>query len=147
MLQNLSGLLLLLLLLSLKGTISVQIVGICVNPLLNPDYTDNPEPLKSSASWGGGWINLPALSKWWINAHKSTHHLQFYLHFNQFCNTNGHKLLSWNPRMSLFWIRLSVGIKANPECLSGCELWSVTIVFRAGNSLSTEITLVELLKI
>jgi hypothetical protein len=40
-----------------------------------------------------------------------------------------------------------MGIKANPQCLSGCELWSVTVVFRAGNSLSTEIILAELLKI
>jgi len=39
-----------------------------------------------------------------------------------------------------------MGIKANPECLSGCDLWSVTIVFSAGKSLSTEI-LAELLKI
>jgi hypothetical protein len=40
-----------------------------------------------------------------------------------------------------------MGIKANPECLSGCELWSVMKVFRAWNSLSTEIILPELLKI
>jgi hypothetical protein len=40
-----------------------------------------------------------------------------------------------------------MGIKANPECLSGYELWSVTIVFRARNSFSTEIKLAELLKI
>lgn len=125
----------------LKGAISVWIVGICVNPLLNLGYIGNPEPLKLSASWGGGWINLSALSNWWINAHKSTLHVQFYLHLNQFCDADGHKLLSWNPRMSLFWILLSMDIKANPECLSGGELWSVTIVFRAGNSLSTEIIL------